>query len=144
MAMGFPKCGHNRNSEKIWHSYGAFKKWCGKLFTAFWPLIWRTSHIFCLNILVIWGVHYRYMPMVKSTLDIEATWPIFPCICWRSSTLGIFYSLLLKTFHLGQQHIHLGGDLGSFHCLLWGVSCGSINLEAFEISWEASPIFNKH
>jgi hypothetical protein len=54
------------------------------------------------------------MPMVKSALALDATWPIFSYICWRLSTLGIH--CLIGTFHHGELHIHLGGDLGGFHC----------------------------
>jgi len=36
----FPKCGHTRNSDKNWRSYGVFKIYCWKILTAFWPHIW--------------------------------------------------------------------------------------------------------
>jgi hypothetical protein len=32
------------------------------------------SHVFCLSVLVIWGVNYLYIRMVKGSLSIETTW----------------------------------------------------------------------
>jgi len=137
-----------------------------KILTAFWPLIWGTSHLFCLSVLVeCFGYLERSLLINGHGEEHPGSWghtAHLLCIYFRISTFwklldGMSHSkshtchfvrfatwflhTLRRMFNLGEINIHFGGDLGGFHCLLWGVGNGSIYLEARCCTFDSSHVF---
>lgn len=111
MVARSPKCGCNRNLGKNWHNDGAFKVCRGNFFVTILPTHWRNAPHLLIECFSYLGISILiYAPMMKISLALKVTWPMFSCIFWRVPTRESL--LFIRTFHLGELHICLGGDLG--------------------------------